>query len=218
MSTTFMNLNLPQVLTTLGPEWAQQIVDAFDVVDEHDHSSGKGVKIKPSGIDINTDLSFADFRAIDLEATQYSSLDSALTGASNANSIHSVSGDLYFTNASGTAIQITSGGSIVSSPAAVQTLEITNLSTDLVISPSDTFVFILTDTNAAREITLPLASSVSAGRIYAICDKNGLSETNAITLDVQGSDTIQGSSSHDLTSPYATTWVIGDGISKWYFL
>lgn len=218
MATTFMNLSLPVVLTTFGPEWARMLNDAMDVIDEHDHSSGKGIKIKPAGIDINANLSFEEFRATDLEATQYSSLDAVLSGASNANSIYSVSGDLYFTNASGTAIQLTNGGSIVSSPAAVQTLEITNLSTDLVISPSDTFVFILTNTSAARQITLPLASSVAAGRIYAICDKDGLSETNEITLDTQGSDTVQGSSSQTLNSPNAVTWVIGDGISKWYFL
>lgn len=213
-----MNLNLPEVLVDLGPEWAQEINTAFEVIDEHDHSSGKGVSIKTSGIEINADLTFSNYSATNLNSAKFRNLSASLSGVSNSNSVYTSSGDLYFTNSSGVAIQITSGGSIVSTPAAVQSLEVTDLSSNLTISPSDTFVFISVDTSASRDITLPLASSVSRGRIYVIKDVDGLSDTNVINLLTQGSDTVEGESSLVLNSPNAATWFIGDGISSWHLL
>lgn len=216
MATTFMNLNLPTVLTTLGPEWASQINEAFEDIDIHDHSSGKGVKIKPAGIDINADLSFANNSITNLGSAEFDNLEAVIDGALNANKVYVSDGDLYFTNNSGVAVQLTSGGSIVTTPSAVESFEITSVTTDITIAPADTFVFLTVDTNAARQVTLPLASSVSAGRTYILKDKNKLSDTNVITLDTQGSDTVDDESSLSLNSPGAATWVIGDGVSKWY--
>jgi len=216
MATTFMNLNLPEVLSTLGPEWASEINAAFETVDLHDHSSGKGVKIKPAGIDINANLSFANFKLTNLGAAQLTNLSATLTGVTNSNSVYVKDGDLYFTNNAGVVVQLTTGGSIVSTPASVQSFEMTSINSDLTIAPADSFVFITTDTTAARQITLPLASSVSQGRVYIIKDKNGLSDVNPITLTTQGSDTVDAETSQILNSPNNATWVISDGVAAWY--
>jgi hypothetical protein len=214
--TSFMNLDLPEVTTTLGPEWATMVNDAFDVIDEHDHSSGKGVKVKANGLDINADLNFTNTRPYNILATKYTNNGAALTGATYSGSVSVAGGNLYYTNTSGTAIQITSGGSVVSTPTTVTALGTTSINTDVTIGPADTFVMIITDTTAAREITLPLASAVAAGRMYIIKDKDGLADTNNITISAAGSDLIDGSASSIMSSNYGARMVVGDGVSKWY--
>ena len=67
MATSFLNLTLPTVTVTLGPTWATQINAAFEVIDEHDHTSGKGVQIPTAGLNINDDLDFNDNAAQNIE-------------------------------------------------------------------------------------------------------------------------------------------------------
>jgi hypothetical protein len=214
--TNFMNLELPVVITTLGPLWASELNAALEVVDEHDHTSGKGKQVPVAGININDHLSFNSFKAYDLFSTQFEPVTTVLTGASNANSVSVFDGDLYYTNGAGNSVQITSGGSLVSTPGAVTSMDITNINSNLVISPSDTFVFIIVDTTSSRTITLPLASSVASGRIYVVKDASGLSNTNPITVNISGSDTIDGLSSITIDSNYSATQIIGNGAASWY--
>jgi hypothetical protein len=215
MATIFMNLELPEVLQTLGPEWATEINAAFETVDEHDHSSGKGVTIKTAGISINSDLTFNNYSATNVKTLKFQNLTSTQTGVLNSTSTYAVSGDLYYTNSSGVAVQITDGGSLVSTPSAVESYGFTTATGSLVISPSDTFVVVAIDTNAPRTITLPLASSVVAGRIYILKDKTGLADSNNITVAIQGSDTIDLQSSLTVSSPFASTELVSDGVSNW---
>lgn len=216
--TSFMNLDLPAVQQTVGPEWAVKVNEAFDSVDEHDHSSGKGIKIKPGGLDINSELNFQNNRAANVGSLKLTNLGAALSGATNTNVVQSVNGDLYFTNNAGVAIQITSGGSIVSTPGSTTSLEVTSINSNLTIAPASTFVVILVDTTASRTIDLPLASSVATGRIYMIKDKDGLSKTNPITLACQGSDLVDGSASIELDSNRVSNFVVSDGTLNWYIL
>jgi hypothetical protein len=216
--TNFMNLDLPVVTTTLGPEWATKLNTALTAVDEHNHTSGKGTKVPTAGLNVNADLSFNSNRASSLLSSKYTSQVSSLSGATNANSVYVVSGDLYYTNSSGTAVQLTTGNSIVSSPATFETLNFTSINSNLTILPADTFVFIAVDTSASRTITLPLASSVAEGRVYAIKDSTGSANANPIVVDRQGSDLIDGESSYNFDSNYGAVWLITDGISNWYRL
>jgi len=216
MATNFMNLDLPTVTVELGPEWANKLNTALESVDEHDHSSGKGAPIPTSALNINADLDFNDQKIYDLLSTQYSDQTATLTGASNALSIYSVSGNLYFTNLSGTAVQLTDGNSITASPAAVQSFEIQSVSANLTILPASTPTYFLVDTSASRTITLPLAANVTSGRVYFIKDISGQSHANPITLDIQGSDTVDGGSSVTLNSDYGAWMAIGDGVGNWY--
>jgi hypothetical protein len=213
-----MNMTIPEVLQTLGPEWAEELNAALEVVDEHDHTSGKGKKVPVAGIDINANLNFQNKKAYNLFSTQFQAVPTVLTGASNANSTSVYNDDLYFTNGAGISVQITSGGSVVSTPASLQTLEVTSINSNLTISPSDTFVFIAVDTTSSRIITLPLASAVSTGRIYVIKDASGLANDNPMTVARQGADLIDGQTSLDLDSNYSGTWFISDGTSNWYRL
>lgn len=216
MATTFMNLNLPVVSTTLGPQWATELNAALDVVDQHDHSSGKGVKIKPAGLDINANLSFANNRATNVAALNLQSQVTPFSGASNSNLIHSVQGNLYFVNGAGVAIQITTGASLVPSPAVVNAFEFTTVAGNLIISPTDTFVVVRVDTTSPRTITLPSASAVVPGRMYIIKDLSGLSNDNPITITRQVGDTIEGAAAdYTIDSNFGSYMVIGDGASNW---
>lgn len=216
MSTPFMNLDLPTPSVTLGPEWATELNTAIETIDSHDHTSGKGTQIPAAGLNINGDLDFNSNKPFNLMSTQFDDQSVTLTGASNAGSIYTVSGDLYYTNSSGIAVQLTTGGTLNSSPGSAQVFETQAVSSNLSISNADTFVYLIVDTTASRAITLPLASSVTAGRIYVIKDASGQSEANNITLNVSGSDTVDGSSSQTLDSNYGSWTIVGDGTDSWY--
>lgn len=213
--TNFMNLDLPTVSVTLGPEWADQVNAAFEVIDEHDHSSGKGVKVKVAGIDINANLDFQNHKAYDLFSTQYEPVTTALTGATNANSISVYAGDLYYTNGAGNSVQITAGGSVVTTPGALENVDVVPVNSDLIIGPADPYVFLQVDTTSARTITLPLASAVSEGRIYIIKDSSGMANTNPITVAASGSDLIDGAASVTIESNYESVWFVGDSGTTW---
>lgn len=112
MSTTpNMSLIVPDVGTS-GPTYATEINTAFDVVDAHDHTPGKGVRIPPSGLNINADLPFNNNDAISLRSTRYTAQTGVLASSDDRNCISSVNGNLYWNNANGVAVQITSGNGL----------------------------------------------------------------------------------------------------------
>lgn len=108
-----MNMNLPIVDETLGPDWADELNTALDsVVDSHDHSSGKGVKVTPSGLNINADLPFTGNNATLLRTTRYSAQTATLGNAADLNCVYSVNGNLYWNSNTGDAVQITDGAGL----------------------------------------------------------------------------------------------------------
>lgn len=216
MATAFMNLTLPTPSVTLGPTWASQINTAFETIDLHDHSSGKGVLVPTSGLNINANLNFGGYKPYALLSTQFTSQSVALSGATHANSVYVNNNDLYFVNGSGLGVQITSGGAIIATPSAAQTFDVEDVTTNLVIGSGDAFVYLTVDTTASRLITLPLAAGVSEGRIYIIKDKSGSARANNITIQASGADTIDGASTAVLNSDYGTWMIIGDGSTKYY--
>lgn len=216
--TPFMNLNLPTVSVTLGPEWANQLNTALSAVDAHDHSSGKGTQIKTAGININADLNFNSFRAFGLLSAKFNEQLATLTGSSNALSLFAYNGNLYWVSGAGTPVQLTAGASIIPTPAAVETMDYSVVSTDIVINPASSQVVLAVDTTAARQITLPSAAAVAAGRIYIIKDATGNSETNTITILPDGADVIDGALSSTLTSNWGSWYLITNGIDRWLIL
>jgi len=213
--TNFMNLDLPTPSVTLGPQYATDNNTAFTIIDAHDHSSGKGVRIPTSGLNINADLQFNSNRSIELLSSQYIANPSTLTGSTNANSLYSVLGDLHWTNSSGSAIQITAGGSIVSTPSAITSYETQSVVGNIVIAAAATPVYFFVDTTASRSITLPLAANVANGRIYKFTDITGTANTNNITILIAGSDTINGITSRVMDSDFESTEIVSDGVSAW---
>lgn len=215
MITPLMLLDLPTPSVTLGIGWAVQLNAALSVIDAHDHSDGRGTTVKTAGIEINADLDFDSYAAFGLKALRLATQSATLTGSANAQSLFSYGGNLYWTSGGGTAVQLTSAGSIVATPSAVTSMEYTAITSDTVIADSDTFVVLGVDTTAARSITLPSAALVAAGRIYMIKDRTGSAATNTITILPDGSDSIDGAASATITSEYGSRFLITNGVDTW---
>ena len=109
MSTTpNMSLTVPEPLVTTGPTYATQINAALDVIDAHDHSPGKGVKITPSGMNINGDLAFNQNSAINLKSVVLAPQASVATNAA----LYNIGGDLFYRRGDGTQVQITTASGV----------------------------------------------------------------------------------------------------------
>lgn len=117
MPTPNMGLTLP---TNHGSAdiWDTILETLFGLVDAHDHTTGKGVKVPSAGLNINADVSWAsggtnyaitDLKAIDFVAVAASSV-TALAGALFCNS--SDSNNLYWRNTGGTNVRITNGATL----------------------------------------------------------------------------------------------------------
>jgi microcystin-dependent protein len=108
----FMLLEIPIVGVEVGPAWAAEINQAFTRIDEHDHTTGKGALIPSAALNINADLSFSGNDAISLRSTRYVNNGATLSGGGDLSCISVVNGNLYFNNASGVPVQITSGSGL----------------------------------------------------------------------------------------------------------
>lgn len=111
--TPYMDLDLPTVSATVGPDWASDLNTALTVVDAHDHTSGSGVQVPSAGIDINADLTFNDdYNAIDLRSTRFDAQGSALGEVTDIGCLYVAGVDLYYNDGNGNQIQLTAGGAL----------------------------------------------------------------------------------------------------------
>ena len=99
----------PAVGTTTSPTWATNLNTTIDAVDDHDHSTNKGIRITPAAINVNADMEFNQNSASELKNLIF---DSSVTAATTSYSIYQASGNMYWRNGSGTAVQVTSGGAV----------------------------------------------------------------------------------------------------------
>jgi hypothetical protein len=210
-----MLLVLPTVSQRLGPQWAEDLNDAFSLIDEHDHTSGKGNLVPTAGLNINADLSLNSNDLKDIRSLKLNNSVSTLP-SDDVRSLYASGGNLYYNNNSGTAIQLTTGASINTGALAVNVWSTQELAGNLTIAGGDSFVFIDVDTSAPRSITLPAASAVTAGRYYVIKDKTSTAATNNITIYPDGSDTIDtAASTLILSTNNASLILISDGVDSW---
>ncbi len=105
-----MGLTLPLVSITLGPTYASENNAAFEEVDAHDHTSGKGVQIPSAGLNINANLNIDDYSLTSIGSADLSDLPAVITTGDRR--IFSYSGELYFRDDAGNNVQITSGGAV----------------------------------------------------------------------------------------------------------
>lgn len=107
-----MNLDLPTVGSTLGPDWATKLNAALLVIAEHTHTTGDGVKVTPAGLNINDDLSMGGNDLTTVRTVRLSSQGGVVGEATDLGCVVNVNGDLYWVNNAGTPVQLTSGGAI----------------------------------------------------------------------------------------------------------
>lgn len=107
-----MNLTLPTVSATPGPEYATENNSAFEVIDAHDHTSGNGVQIPSAGINIDDTLSMNSENLTNVNSVRFTNLSNALGGAANIGCAYVAGGNLFYNDSSGTQIQLTAGGAL----------------------------------------------------------------------------------------------------------
>lgn len=91
-------------------DWDRLLNDIFDLVDAHDHSSGKGARVPTAGLNINAALPFGGNRATGLAGVDFNDLGAVL--AAGAQEIFSFAGNMYWRNGAGQNVQVTSGATI----------------------------------------------------------------------------------------------------------
>lgn len=113
--------NMSLVLPTEGGSadvWDTLLNAALTLVDEHDHTTGKGVKVPSAALKINADVSWSfsgtryaitDLKAVDFQP-QAASAVSSYSSALFANSDDS--NNLYYRNSAGTNVKITDGSTL----------------------------------------------------------------------------------------------------------
>jgi len=123
-----MGLTLPQVGITPGTTWATMLNDALvPLVEEHDHSAGKGIFVKTFGlvgINVNGDLNFQDIdpisptfgdynRSVNLRSIRLNQLTPVASGGpfdTDTLTLMTDLTDLWYRDGAGTLIQLTDGG------------------------------------------------------------------------------------------------------------
>lgn len=114
-STTTANMNLivPTVGQEPGPAWANDINGDLGILDQHDHSSGSGVPVTPAGLNINSDLTFNENNATELNTVRFHALGASLPGTSpNLGVIYVAGNELYYNDEVGNVVPITNNGSV----------------------------------------------------------------------------------------------------------
>lgn len=105
-----LGMDIPVVEITIGPTWAEMLNAALDIIDEHDHTSGKGLAITVAALNINQDLPLNSYNLTNTNSVQ---LDQRTTNVSQNRSLYVKSGELYFRDNVGNFVQITQAGSVI---------------------------------------------------------------------------------------------------------
>lgn len=109
-----MNLVIPTVGSEQGPQYGFDINSSLTLVDQHDHTPGKGVQITPAALNINADVDFNSHSILNaLTITMANSGTAAASGPALSIALGGESPprqDLWYTDDTGAQIQITKNG------------------------------------------------------------------------------------------------------------
>lgn len=155
MSTTIpsanMSLPIPVAGTQSGPNWALNLDACLQLIDTHDHSTGKGVAITPAGLNITSDLTFQGNNATQLRSARFTAQTAPLGLASDLDCLYTSGVDLYYNDGNGNQIQITQGGGIAGSPGSISNL--TSPASASYVAISEKFVW-QSDSNKAASMDM----------------------------------------------------------------
>ena len=134
-----MSLILPTVGQEPSPTWAQDLNSSLTLIDQHNHATGNGVPVSPSGLNINADLPFMNNNAITLRSVRFTAQGAPLALVSDVGCLYESGVDLYYNDGSGNQIRLTQSGSVVGSSGTITGL--TPPASASYSSVSGTFVF-----------------------------------------------------------------------------
>ena len=136
-----MDLPVPVVSTTPGPEYAVNVNDCLTTIDAHDHTTGSGVPITPAALNINATVPFGGNNATQLRTARFNAQGAPLTGSASAdiNCIYFAGVDMYANDGSGNTVRITQSGGVAGSPGSISNL--TAPASAAYVAVSQTFVW-----------------------------------------------------------------------------
>lgn len=119
-----LSLNLPVISETPGPEWAELLNEAFEIIDAHDHTEGKGKRITPAALNINADLPFGGNNINSLRGLRMNSQGAVDASGQDIRMLYVRDGELYYNDPNGNEVRITLDGAVdVSATGAITNLE-----------------------------------------------------------------------------------------------
>lgn len=110
--TTNLQLDLPIVNVTTGPAYATLVNEAFEDIDIHDHTSGRGKRVPSAGINIDNTLEFNNNFITEPKAVKFEDQTVALSTTDDRRGLYSLNGELVYIDGSGNSVPITSAGSL----------------------------------------------------------------------------------------------------------
>ena len=195
-TTTNMGMVLPVPSSEPGPAWASELVTALNLVDTHDHSSGKGVKVTPSGFNMNGDLPFNSMNASTIRALRFDNQAATLSGGTEIRQVYVANNELYYNDNNGTAVKITSngfvnvtgssgiGGDYASSGAALNYVDATSMYEFYDVPGTSTFANLkFLDLNIRGSVSL-ITTAIAANYPFTDTDNRLVAsvDTSAISI------------------------------------
>lgn len=200
MTTTSPNMNLvkPDVLSTPAPTWASLLNQVFDAIDSHDHSSSKGVKITPSGMNITSDLTVNSNNLTSIRTTRFTNLSSWSPTASDLACFYVLNNEVYFRDGVGNNVKITNAGAVNLSIGSL-TLTDLNFTIQNTLDTTKQFLFSAASisTGTTRTYTMPNANVTLVGDT----NTQGVSNKTFTANDFDGGTA---SNTSRITTPKAT--------------
>lgn len=117
-----MNLPVPSVGSSDGPQYAIDINNCMNIIDSHNHTPGNGNQIPASGLNIVSDLTINNNNLTNIRTLRFRSQGSSPSNPSDIGCMYEVGNDLWYNNGVGQAIQLTVGGSIAGAAGSITNL------------------------------------------------------------------------------------------------
>lgn len=185
-----MGLTISTINVDSGLTWEENLNSSLTLIDQHSHAPGYGVPITPTGLNINSDLSFSNNSGIDLKSIVFTPQLSFGT----INSVYSIGADLYYNDGNSNVIQLTSGGTVnatssgISSGSAtasfVSSVLVVNAAANTPANIQGGSLLLGNNVAASKFLTLSPPSSMAAN--YSITLPSLPAQTNIMTLDTSG--------------------------------
>jgi hypothetical protein len=95
-----------------GPDYANNLANSLNIIDQHNHSPGNGVLIQPNGMNINIDLPFGNNNATGLRSARFVSQSAPLSLGADLGCLYVSGNELYYNDEAGNRVQITASGAV----------------------------------------------------------------------------------------------------------
>ncbi len=117
-----MSLIIPTVGEEQSPTWAQDLNNSLSILDQHNHSSGNGNPIEPSGMNIVSELPFQNNDITGLRSANFQVQASPLALPGDLGCLYVSGVDLYYNDENGIQIRITASGGVAGTPGSIGSL------------------------------------------------------------------------------------------------